>query len=58
MATKKPRVQVILEQDYYNKFKKLCELDDRTESKLGGKIIQKYIDDYEAIHGEIKIDAK
>lgn len=56
MGTKKPIVQSILEEEYYKKFKALCKKDERSESKLGGMIIRKYIDDYEAIHGKIKID--
>lgn len=56
MGTNKPRIQAILEPNYYAKFKELCKRDDRTESKLGKKIIEKYIDDYEAIHGEIKVN--
>lgn len=56
MATNKPRIQVILEQDCYNKFKALCKKDDRTESKLGKKIIENYIEQYEQIHGEIKVE--
>ncbi len=56
MGTNKPRIQIILEQEYYKKFKKLCEQDDRSESKLGSKIIKQYIDQYEEIHGEIKTE--
>lgn len=57
MATKKPRVQALLEQEIYEKFKVLCEIEDRTESKLGGKIITEYIKQYESEHGEIKIES-
>ena len=56
MPTKKPRIQTILETEYYQKYKALCEKDGRTESNLGKYIIQNYIDQYEKIHGEIKID--
>ena len=56
MPTKKPRIQALLEQDIYLKFKKLCDQDMRSESQLGGKIITEYIKHYETIHGEIKID--
>lgn len=56
MSTKKPRLQLIIEEEYYKKFKELCKKDDRTESNLGGKIIKNYIDQYETIHGEIKIE--
>ena len=56
MPTKKPRIQALLEQDVYLKFKKLCDQDMRSESQLGGKIITEYIKQYETIHGEIKIE--
>lgn len=56
MPTKKPRLQIILENEYYEKFKAICKKDDRSESKLGKRIIEKYIDEYEIIHGEIKIN--
>lgn len=55
MGTKKPRIQIILPENYYEKYKELCVRDDRSESKLGSKIIKSYIDQYEEIHGEIKI---
>lgn len=55
MGTKKPRVQIILDEIYYEKYKELCIRDDRSESKLGSKIIKNYIDQYEEIHGKIKI---
>lgn len=56
MGTNKPRVQTILENDYYKKFSYLCKRDKRTESNFASMIIEKYIDEYEKIHGEIKID--
>ena len=55
MATKKPIVQCILEKEYHEKFKALCKKEERSESKLGGMIIKKYIDRYEQDYGEIKI---
>lgn len=56
MPTKKPRIQTILEQEYYEKYCHLCKRDNRSESNFGKMIIEKYIDEYEKIHGEIKID--
>lgn len=56
MPTKKPRIQAILEQEYYDKYLYLCKRDNRSESNLGKMIIEKYIDEYEKIHGEIKIE--
>lgn len=55
MPTKKPRIQALVEVEEYTKFKQLCKIEDRTESKLAGMIIKKYITDYEAEHGEIII---
>lgn len=48
MPTKKPRVQTILEENIYKKFKELCEKEMRTESQMSGFIITKYIEEYEA----------
>ena len=56
MPTKKPRIQAILETEYYAKYQHLCKRDNRTESNMGKMIIEKYIDEYERIHGEIKTD--
>ena len=56
MPTKKPRLQLILESEYYEKYKYLCDRDGRTESNMGKYIVQRYIDQYEEIHGEIKIE--
>lgn len=56
MPSKKPIVQAVLEESTYKKFKALCEKDERSGSKLAALIIKKYINDYEEIHGEIKIE--
>lgn len=48
MPTKKPRVQTILSEDVYIKFKKLCDKEMRTESQMASLIITKYIEEYEA----------
>lgn len=48
MPTKKPRVQTILNEDIYEKFKTLCDKEMRTESQMASIIITKYINDYEA----------
>lgn len=47
MPTKKPRIQTILEEDIYKKFKELCDKEMRTESQMSGFIITKYIKEYE-----------
>ena len=56
MPTKKPRVQTILENETYLKFRKLCEIESRTESQLGKLIITNYIKQYESEHGEINLE--
>lgn len=56
MPTKKPRIQIILENEYAQKFKELCKQDGRTESNMGKRIIEKYIDNYESQYGEIKLE--
>ena len=56
MPTKKPVVQVVLEEKYYKKLKALAEPEKRSCSNQGARIIEKYIDEYEAEHGEIQID--
>lgn len=48
MPTSKPKIQVILEKDIYDKFKKLCEDENRSESNLAGYIITQYIKNVEA----------
>lgn len=55
MPTKKPRIQSIVELDTYNKFKRICEQEMRTESQMANFIITKYVADYEDKHGEIEI---
>lgn len=57
MPTKKPRIQALVEPDIYEKFRKLCEIEERSESKLSGMIITKYIQQYESVNGEIKIES-
>lgn len=57
MPTKNPRIQALVEPNIYEKFRKLCEIEDRTESKLSGMIITKYIQQYESVNGEIKIES-
>lgn len=56
MGTKKKIIQAILEDEYAEKFTYLCKRDKRSASNLGAMMIEKYIDEYEKIHGEIKID--
>lgn len=55
MPTKKPRVQSLLEPETYEKFKRICENEMRTESQMGGYIIKQFIDNYEKKYGIIEI---
>lgn len=55
MPTQKHRIQAILEDDTYEKFKELCKIDDRTESKMASRIITEYISKYEKKNGNIVI---
>lgn len=51
MPSKKPRIQALVNEATYEKFKILCEIEDRSESNFGGKIIADYINEYEKEHG-------
>lgn len=53
MPTKKPLIQSVVRNITYNKFKKIAEIEERSISQLGAKVIEQYIADYEAEHGEI-----
>lgn len=55
MPSNKKRVQALLDDSYAKKFEKLCEIEDRTESKLGEIAIKYYIDNYEQRNGNIII---
>lgn len=56
MSTKKKVIQVILEDDYAEKFEYIREKDDRSASKMGAKMIKRYIDQYEEYNGRIKTE--
>lgn len=53
MPTKKPVIQTVIEENIYNKFKKICKKEDRSESKMAAIIIKKYIEQYEQENGRI-----
>ena len=55
MPTKKPVTQIVLEQKDHDKLKKIAEQENRSISNQGSRIIEKYIDEFEAAHGEIKL---
>ena len=53
MPSYKPKVQILLEQEYHDKFKTLCKRERRSDSIMGAIMIEKYIDNYEKENGEI-----
>lgn len=55
MPTRKPIIQIVLSETYTNKLRKLAEKEDKSNSKFGAKIIERYIDDYEKENGTIEI---
>lgn len=58
MPTKKPVVQVVLEEKYYKKLKALAEPDKRSCSNQSARIIEQYIDNYEKEHGTIPVESE
>lgn len=55
MPSKKPRIQVLMNENTYQKFRKICEKEKRTDSNLGEYIIEKFINQYEKENGIIEI---
>lgn len=55
MPTKKPIVQIVLTEKYHKKLKQIARLEDKSASSQGAKIIEQFIDNYEAQHGEIDL---
>ena len=56
MPTKKPIVQIVLEQKYFDKLKIIATENDRKTSDQGRRIIEKFIDEYEQNNGTININ--
>lgn len=48
MPTKKPKVQIILDENIYQKLKDIAEQDKRSISQMGSIIIENYIKNFEA----------
>lgn len=48
MPTKKPKVQIILDENIYQKLKDITEQDKRSISQMGSIIIENYIKNFEA----------
>ena len=55
MPSHKPKVQILLKQEYHDKFKALCEKERRSDSVMGAIMIETYIDNYEKKNGEITL---
>ena len=53
MPTKKPVIQTVVYENIYNKFKEICNREDRSESKMAAIIIRQYIEQYEKENGRI-----
>lgn len=57
MPTNKNKMQYLLDDTYYQKFNNLSKkLKRKSASDMTKYIVEKFIDDYEEIHGEIKIE--
>lgn len=56
MPTKKPIVQVVLNEKYTKKLEYIAQEEQRSKSNMGAKIIEKYIDEYEKENGKIETD--
>lgn len=57
MPTNKNSMQYILDDEYFQKFKVIQgRMKRKSSSDLSRYIVEKFIEDYEEIHGEIKID--
>lgn len=56
MPSYKPKVQILLTETYHKKFKALCELERRSESKMGEIAIERYINEYEMRNGQLTND--
>ena len=57
MPTNKNKMQYLLDDAYYHKFNVLCKkLKRKSASDMTKYIVEKFIDGYEEIHGEIKVE--
>lgn len=57
MPSKKPIIAVYTEKKTIEKMKILSKIENRSISQQTEHLIQKYINEYEKEHGEIKIEA-
>ena len=54
MPTNKPKIQAVIEQEYFDKFKSIAEKEERTISQLAKIIIKQFIDENEKKEKEKK----
>lgn len=54
MPTKKPIIQIVLSEKYTKKLEYIAKEEERSKSSQGARIIERFIDEYEEKHGEIK----
>ncbi len=52
MPTKKPVLQVVIEQKYYDKISELAKADERSASYIAKKIIEQYFKELETKNPE------
>lgn len=57
MPTNKNKMQYLLDDNYYKKFNILSKkLKRKSASDMTKYIVEKFIDNYEEIHGNIKVE--
>lgn len=56
MATNRAQVRSYVEHTTKQKFNKLCQKANRSESNMVETLILEYIEKYEAEHGEIPVE--
>ena len=57
MPSNKHKMQYLLTDEYFDKFNILMKkLKRKSQSDFSIYIVEKFIDDYEELHGEIKIE--
>lgn len=56
MPTKKPTIQAIVEETTYTKFKYIMKKEKRSNAQMAAIMIESYIENYEAEHGEISLE--
>lgn len=55
MPTKKPIIQIVLSEKYTKKLEYIAQKEERSKSAQGARIIEEYINKYEAENGTITL---